>query len=99
MMLSKIIDGLRTCMLPVYSEEEKHMVDVATYTDIRANLSAYMNKVCKDRIPLIITRQKERPVVMISLEDYNRIEDALHLMRNPKGAKKLIKSVKKAKRK
>ena len=38
-------------------------------TDLRANLSAVMDRVNDDHEPVIVTRAKGRPVVMVSLED------------------------------
>jgi antitoxin YefM len=52
-------------------------MDAITYTQARKNFTSVMNKVCDDRIPIIITRQSERPVVMMSLEDYNAIEETM----------------------
>jgi antitoxin YefM len=52
-----------------------------------------MNKVCSDHAPIIITRQKESPVVMMSLEDYNAIEETLYLFKPPKNAARLAKAL------
>lgn len=52
-----------------------------------------MNRVCDDHAPLIITRQNERPVVMMSLEDYNAIEETIYLMKSPKNAARLAKAL------
>ncbi len=48
-----------------------------------------MEKVCDNHEPLIITRSKKRSVVMISLEDYESIEESNYLLRSPKNAKRL----------
>lgn len=55
-----------------------------------------MNRVCEDHNPLIITRQKEKPVVMMSLEDYNAIEETLYLLRSPRNAQRLREALKRA---
>ena len=52
-----------------------------------------MNRVCEDHIPLIITRQNQDPVVMLSLEDYNAIEETLYLLRSPRNAQRLLKAL------
>lgn len=64
-----------------------------TYTQVRQNFALVMNKVCDDHVPIIITRQKNAPVVMISLEDYNAIEETLYLMSNPKNYARLMASM------
>lgn len=68
-------------------------MEALTYTQVRKNFSETMNKVCQDHKPLIITRQNREPVVMISLEDYNSIEETLYLLRSPKNAGKLLESI------
>jgi len=68
-------------------------MDAITYTQARKNFTAIMNQVCDDRAPIIITRQSERPVVMMSLEDYNAIEETMYLLRSPKNAQRLYKAL------
>ena len=68
-------------------------MDAITYTQARCNFTATMNKVCDDHAPIIITRQKQPPVVMISLKDYQALEETLHLMKSPKNAMRLIKAI------
>lgn len=74
-------------------------MDAITYTQARKNFSGTMDKVCDDHTPIIITRQNRTPVVMISLEDYNAIEETLYLMRNPKNYSRLLESVENVKQK
>lgn len=68
-------------------------MDAMTYTQIRKNFAKAMNKVCADHAPIIITRQNNTPVVMISLEDYNAIQETLYLMHNPKNYARLLASI------
>lgn len=65
-----------------------------SYTDARSNLAEKMDEVCDDHIPLIITRQKARSVVMLSLEDYEGLQETAYLYRSPKNAERLMTSVK-----
>lgn len=67
-------------------------MDVTTYTQVRKNFASAMDRVCDDHEPLVITRQKERPVVMMSLSDYNAIKETLYLMKSPKNAEHLLRS-------
>ena len=48
-----------------------------------------MDKVNDDHEPLIVTRAKGRPAVMMSMEDYAAIEETVYLLSNPKNAKRL----------
>lgn len=68
-------------------------MDTITYTKARQNLANTMEKVCDDRNPLIITRKNKRPVVMLSLEDYQAMEETTYLLRSPKNAKRLLESI------
>ncbi len=68
-------------------------MDAVTYTQARQNFTGTMKKVCDDHAPLIITRKSEPPVVMISLEDYNSMEETLYLLRSPTNAAKLLKAI------
>ncbi len=69
-------------------------MDAITYTKARKNFASVMNKVCEDSAPVIITRQSEKPVVMMSLADYNAIEESMYLLRSPKNAGRLSKALK-----
>ncbi|MEW6428107.1 MAG: type II toxin-antitoxin system prevent-host-death family antitoxin [Thermodesulfobacteriota bacterium] len=64
-----------------------------TYTAARANLARTMKQVCDDHEPVIISRQQEEPVVMLSLEDFNSLEETAYLLRSPENARRLLESV------
>jgi antitoxin YefM len=52
-----------------------------------------MEKVCDDHAPIIITRKNQRSVVLLSLEDYQALEETAYLLRSPKNARRLLESV------
>lgn len=68
-------------------------MDAISYTAARANLASTMERVCSDHAPVIITRKSEDPVVMISLEDYNAMQETTYLMRSPANARDLLESI------
>ncbi|MTW20613.1 type II toxin-antitoxin system Phd/YefM family antitoxin [Allochromatium palmeri] len=68
-------------------------MDAISYTAARANLSKTMERVCNDHTPVIITRKSESPVVMISLEDYQSMEETAYLLRSPANARRLLDSI------
>lgn len=68
-------------------------MDTISYTAARANLAATMNRVCDDHEPLIITRNSEQAVVMMSLEDYKALEETSYLLRSPQNAHRLMASI------
>jgi len=68
-------------------------MDAISYTAARANLSKTMEKVCNDHAPIIITRKRESPVVMLSLADYQAMEETAYLLRSPANAQNLLESI------
>lgn len=64
-----------------------------TYTAARENLASTMDQVCRDRAPVIITRNRDQSVVMLSLEEFEALEETAHLLRSPANAKRLLASV------
>ena len=68
-------------------------MEAISYTAARANLATTMEQVCNDHTPVIITRKQQPSVVMISLEDYQAMEETTYLLRSPANAKKLLDSI------
>jgi antitoxin YefM len=52
-----------------------------------------MEQVCRDHGPVMMTRKPASPVVMISLEDYQAIEETATLLRAPANARRLLESI------
>ena len=68
-------------------------MDAISCTAARANLAKTMAQVCNDHSPVIITRKREAPVVMISLEDYQAMVETAYLLRSPTNARCLLESI------
>ena len=68
-------------------------MDPISYSDARARLAKTMDKVCDDHAPITITRKTARSVVMMSLEDYQALEETAYLLRSPKNARRLLESI------
>ena len=66
---------------------------VYTYSDARQNLKDVMDQVVADKTHVIVTRQKAESVVMVSLSDWNSMEETMHLMSNPANAQRLREAV------
>jgi len=52
-----------------------------------------METVCKDHAPVIVTRKGNESVVILSLEDYEALEETAYLLRSPKNTRRLIESI------
>ena len=68
-------------------------MDAISYTAARSNLARTMEQVCEDHSPMIITRNKAQSVVMMSLEDYEALQETAYLLRAPRNARRLLESV------
>ncbi|MGH7963870.1 MAG: YoeB-YefM toxin-antitoxin system antitoxin YefM [Candidatus Binatia bacterium] len=68
-------------------------MDTITYSHARSTLAQTMEKVCDDHAPIIITRKNQRSVVLLSLEDYQALEETAYLLRSPKNARRLLESI------
>lgn len=61
-----------------------------TYTSAREKLAETMDQVCDNHQPVVITRQKQRSVVMLSLDDYESLNETAYLLRSPANARRLL---------
>lgn len=64
-----------------------------SYSEAEQNLSATMIRTVEDNAPILITRQRGAPCVLMSLEDYNALQETAYLMSNPANAKHLMESI------
>jgi len=75
------------------SIKELIIMNAVTYTYTRQHLAEVMKSVNEDHVPVVVTSQRGKPVVILSLEDYHAFEETAYLLRNPQGAKRLLESV------
>ncbi len=52
-----------------------------------------MDQVCGDHEPVVITRSGQEPVVLVSLEDYDSMNETKYLLRSPNNAKRLLGAI------
>jgi antitoxin YefM len=64
-----------------------------TYTAARENLASTIDEVCRDRSPVMITRKRNQAVVMLSLDDYEALEETGYLLRSPANARRLMSAI------
>ena len=68
-------------------------MNALTYTHTRQHFADVMRQVNDCHEPVVVTSQRGKPVVIMSLEDYQSLEETAYLLRNPAGAKRLLESV------
>src|SRR5947209_6948959 len=66
------------------------MVDVTTYSEARQTLARLMDRVVKDNEPVIVARKKRGSVVLVSLSEWNSIQETLHLNSTRANARALM---------
>lgn len=62
------------------------------YTELRGNMKECMDKVSDDFETLIVTRKKNKNIVMISEETYNNMMENMHIIGNEENYKWLMES-------
>ena len=62
------------------------------YTELRGNMKECMDKVSDDFETLIVTRKKNKNIVMISEETYNNMMENMHLIGNEENYNWLMES-------
>ena len=65
-----------------------------TYSHARQNLADTIKMVCEDHAPVVIYNQKENAVVLLSLDDYEALEETAYLLRSPQNSRRLFESIK-----
>lgn len=65
-----------------------------SFTDLRKNLAATLDRVTEDHEPVVITRDRGKPAaVLISLEDFASYEETAHLLKSPRNAERLLSAI------
>lgn len=68
-------------------------MNILTFSEARASLKSVMDDVCKDHSPTVVTRVNGEHVVMLSLADFNSMEETLYLLSSQKNASRLMESI------
>lgn len=65
-----------------------------SYTAARSHLAETMQKVCENHAPVMITRAKAESVIMMSLSDYEAMQETNYLLQSPVNAARLAEAIK-----
>ena len=66
---------------------------VVNYTQFRTNLKATLDVVAEDDETVIVSRGEKRDTVVISLKEYNAIQETLHLMSTKNNRDRLLRAI------
>ncbi|MGN6589606.1 MAG: type II toxin-antitoxin system Phd/YefM family antitoxin [Sphingomicrobium sp.] len=68
-------------------------MEIVNYSDARQNLKALMDRVVTDMTEIVVTRQNGESVVVVSLNEWNSINETLHLLSAPRNAERLLRAI------
>lgn len=63
------------------------------FTDLRQNLARRLDEVEASRAPLHVTRGGRSSVVIVSAEEFDSMQETIHLLRSPANADRLMRSI------
>ena len=95
---SKFRCSLQAIVIPDYNVQNivhvrNDEVNSISYTSARSNLAKTMDQVCTDHAPIAITRKGEGAVVLMSMDDYQALEETAYLLRSPKNMQRLLGAI------
>ena len=64
-----------------------------SYSNFRSRLAKAMDEVNDDHAPILVTRQRGAPAVLISLDEFESMEETGYLMRSPTNAAHLRRGI------
>ena len=68
-------------------------MEITTYSNFRKNLKALMDRVFESKAPLFVTRSNGEDMVVLSMDEFNSMQETLHLLRSPRNAQRLNESI------
>lgn len=82
-LLAFVLDYVHICVMRTTS-----------FSDLRKNLAATLDRVTQDHEPVVITRDRGKPAaVLISLEDFASYEETAYLLKSPRNAERLLAAI------
>lgn len=64
-----------------------------TFSEARSNLKRVLDEVVEDHVATIIKRRDAEDAVVMSLSDYNALQETMHLLSTPANARHLMASI------
>jgi len=64
-----------------------------TFSEARSNLKEVLDRVAEDHVVTLITRRDAEDAVVMSLSDYNSLQETMYLLSTPANARHLMESI------
>ena len=68
-------------------------MEVLSYSTFRQSLASVLDKVNEDSVPVQITRKGNKGAVVMSVEDYEQLEETLYVLQNKSLSAQINKSI------
>ena len=68
-------------------------MQVVNFSEARNNLKALCDLACRNSEEIVINRKNGENVVILSLEDYNALQETAYLLKSPKNRERLLNSL------
>ncbi len=68
-------------------------MEVLSYSIFRQSLASVLDKVNEDSVPIQITRKGNKGAVVMSVEDYEQLEETLYVLQNKPLLTQIEKSI------
>ena len=69
-----------------------------TYTQARANLAMFWDKVIDDREVVVVKRQGTEAIALIAADELSSLMETAHLLQSPRNAERLLTALARARR-
>ena len=70
-----------------------YLMEITTYSNFRQNLKVFLDRVFDSKVPVYVTRSNGKVVVVLSQDEYEGMQETLHLLSSPKNAQRLKESI------
>ncbi|MGH7091719.1 MAG: type II toxin-antitoxin system Phd/YefM family antitoxin [Stellaceae bacterium] len=68
-------------------------MSVVSFAELRAHLKRHFDAVCKSGAPLVVSRPRGGSVVVLPLDEYEQMEETLHLLKSTPNRERLRRSI------
>lgn len=69
-------------------------MDVVNYTDFRKHLKRNLDNVSDNDEVVVVSRSQNKNVVVLSLKEYNSLNETIHLLSSDKNRQRLSEAIK-----